>query len=98
MGGRGSTANKAIRAPDEQDKTSNNGKTINQHSNRQILFRAGEGYAIEQIKGKHYLALVAYSRGRTEVLRHMDVLPFSVAGKPQKMKKKIKSNFIFFVL
>jgi len=27
------------------------------------LFQAGEGYAIGQIKGKHYLVLVAYSRG-----------------------------------
>jgi len=26
------------------------------------------------------------------------VLPFSVADKPLKMKKKIKSHFIFFVL
>jgi len=34
----------------------------------------------------------------SEFSQHMDVLPFSVADKPLKMKKKIKSHFIFFVL
>ena len=29
----------------------------------------------------------------SEFPQHMDVLPFSVAGKPLKMKNKIKSNF-----
>ena len=34
----------------------------------------------------------------SEFPQHMDVLPFSVADKPLKMEKKIKSHFIFFVL
>jgi hypothetical protein len=33
----------------------------------------------------------------SEFPQHMDVLPFSVADKPLKMKNKIKSHFIFFV-
>jgi len=68
---------------------------------RVFCFGRSEGYAIVQIEGKYYLAPVTHSREtliNSEFLQHMDVLPFSVAGKPQKMEKKIKSHFIFFVL
>ena len=34
----------------------------------------------------------------SEFPQHMDVLLFSIADKPLKMKKKVKSNFTFFVL
>jgi len=34
----------------------------------------------------------------SEFPQHMDVLPFSVADMPLKMKNKIKSHFILFVL
>jgi len=34
----------------------------------------------------------------SEFPQHKDVLPFSLAGKPLEMKKKVKSHFIFFVL
>jgi len=34
----------------------------------------------------------------SEFLRHMDVPPFSMVGKPLKMAKKAKSHFAFFVL
>ena len=34
----------------------------------------------------------------SEFPQHMDVLPFSVADKSLKMKNKIKSHFILFVL
>jgi len=34
----------------------------------------------------------------SEFPQHMNVLPFSMADKPLKMKNKIKSHFILFVL
>jgi len=33
----------------------------------------------------------------SEFPQHMDMLPFSAADKPLKMKNTIKSNFILFV-
>ncbi|GMR01473.1 MAG: hypothetical protein BMS9Abin19_0863 [Gammaproteobacteria bacterium] len=33
----------------------------------------------------------------SEFPQHKDVLPFSMANKPLKMKKKVKSHFTFFM-
>jgi len=48
--------------------------------------------------GRKLFQLINETLINSEFPQHMDVLPFSVAYQPLKMKKKIKSHFIFFVL
>jgi len=54
--------------------------------------------AIHYRTGRKPFQLIKETLINSEFPQHMDVLLFSVADKPSKMKKKIKSHFIFFVL